>query len=136
MFGDEIIKILDALCEKFGMAIDWTTENITPYLENLAGRIISFEISTSIFWITFWGVLTISLWVVSGILLKSMKDKWNNYNFTGREIFTVAFTMIAIVCSIIFVVTACTQCYDIIMCNTIPEAMVLKYIENIMTNIS
>ena len=49
MFSDEIIKILDALCEKFGMAIDWTTENITPYLENLAGRIISFEISTSIF---------------------------------------------------------------------------------------
>ena len=28
----EAIKLLDALGEKFGLAIDWTSENVYPYL--------------------------------------------------------------------------------------------------------
>ena len=28
----EIIKILDAICDKFGLVIDWTSQNVTPYM--------------------------------------------------------------------------------------------------------
>lgn len=30
--SDQIINVLDALCEKFGLVIDWTSENVVPYL--------------------------------------------------------------------------------------------------------
>ena len=33
--SEEVIKILDNLGEKFGVAIDWTSENIAPYLTKL-----------------------------------------------------------------------------------------------------
>lgn len=36
--SEEIIKILDNLGEKFGMTVDWTSENIIPYLEELCQR--------------------------------------------------------------------------------------------------
>lgn len=36
--GEEIIKVLDALAEKFGLAIDWTSNNVIPYLETLCGK--------------------------------------------------------------------------------------------------
>lgn len=29
----EVIKVLDALVEKFGIAIDWTSANVLPYLQ-------------------------------------------------------------------------------------------------------
>ena len=33
--SEEIIKVLDALAEKFGVAVDWTSANVIPYLEQL-----------------------------------------------------------------------------------------------------
>ena len=31
--SDGIIKVLDSLADKFGIAIDWTSSNILPYLQ-------------------------------------------------------------------------------------------------------
>lgn len=33
--NSEIISVLNALCEKLGIAVDWTAENIMPYAEQL-----------------------------------------------------------------------------------------------------
>lgn len=46
--SDEIIKVLDALAEKFGIAVDWTRQNIQPYIEDLCHRIVGYELTTSI----------------------------------------------------------------------------------------
>ena len=32
MVSDQIIKVLDNLCDKFGLAIDWSSKNVQPYL--------------------------------------------------------------------------------------------------------
>lgn len=34
--SEDIIKVLDNLAQKFGIAIDWTSQNAMPYLEDLA----------------------------------------------------------------------------------------------------
>ena len=44
----EIIKILDALAEKAGLAIDWTSANVFPYLQQLCSKYVTYEITTSI----------------------------------------------------------------------------------------
>ena len=49
--SSEIIEVLDYLGEKFGIAIDWTSNNVLPYLQTLADKFIKWEISTSIVWI-------------------------------------------------------------------------------------
>lgn len=49
--SNEIIKVLDALCDKFGIAVDWSSENILPYIATLTDKCINYEVSTSIYWI-------------------------------------------------------------------------------------
>ena len=46
-FSSQFIEVLDALCAKFGIVIDWTSQNVMPYLTDLATRLISYEIWTS-----------------------------------------------------------------------------------------
>ena len=45
--SDQIIAVINDLCQKFGIAIDWTAENVLPYIEDLCARYIQFEIQTS-----------------------------------------------------------------------------------------
>lgn len=37
-FSNEVIKIIDNLCEKFGMAIDWMSQNVVPYLQEVSQK--------------------------------------------------------------------------------------------------
>lgn len=46
--SDQIIKVLDNLCEKFGLAIDWTSETVLPYVSTLMTHLISYEIWSSV----------------------------------------------------------------------------------------
>ena len=45
--SDQIIAVLDSLCVKFGIVIDWTQENVLPYVMEIAKKFITYEIATS-----------------------------------------------------------------------------------------
>ena len=36
--SEKIIKVIDALADKFGLAIDWTSANVMPYVQDLTGK--------------------------------------------------------------------------------------------------
>lgn len=56
-FSEELIKVLDYLFSKFGVAVDWTSNNVFPYLQTLAEKLVRFEINTSIMGLCFGGLL-------------------------------------------------------------------------------
>ena len=67
-FSEQTISILDYLCQKFGIVIDWTSDTVWPMVEMLAGKYIKWEIASSILWIVIfmmgviaclWGIKTI-----------------------------------------------------------------------------
>ncbi len=41
--SEEIIKVLDNLAQKFGIAIDWTSQNVMPYVQDLVSRYIAYN---------------------------------------------------------------------------------------------
>ena len=43
--SDEIIKVIDAVSEKTGMAIDWTSQNIVPYVTEVIHRFAMYKVS-------------------------------------------------------------------------------------------
>lgn len=43
--SDQIIKVLEYLGDKLGIAIDWTAENVIPYAEQLFKRYVTFKIT-------------------------------------------------------------------------------------------
>ena len=113
-FSDELIKTFDYLLSQFGIAVDWTGENVIPYLQTLAEKLVRFEINTSIMWLVI-GVVVLIMGV--WMLVKDIKV-WNT-GVGGAGVL------------IIFggVIICCCQVYDIIKCVSFPELYVFEYIE-------
>ena len=77
-FSSQFIEVLDALCEKFGIAIDWTSQNVMPYVTDLAARIIAYEIWTSAAWITIAAIIFLNTWKMTKNMCKEdrFEDEW------------------------------------------------------------
>lgn len=62
----QIIEVLNDICEKFGIAVDWTSKNIQPYLKELMTKCINYKLATDIVWL----VVGIILFIIGGVLLR------------------------------------------------------------------
>ena len=123
-FGSEIIKVLDYLGEKLGMSIDWSSKNVMPYVEQICGKYIKWEISTSIAWIVIALVIEISLLIVTYV---SYKKEWNEDLFL-----LIVFAFLAF--GVITVAIIGIQVFDIIQCCVFPEKQIHEYISLLLKN--
>lgn len=132
--SEQIIQVLDALCEKFGLAIDWTSENVIPYLTTLGEKLISYEVWTSVFWIGLMTVLTIASVIATKRLYPVFKEgienqDWIECGWSVGTGFAIA-GLIGLYTATIIVIG--TQIIDIIKCTTFPEMYVFEYIQSII----
>ena len=111
--GDEIINVLEYLGEKVGMTIDWTSDNVLPYLEQLCARFIKWEAGTSIAWIVIAVLISLVFLIIAKI------SDW-----AEEMVFTLCCVMI-----IGFIIIAC-QTFDIIECYTFPEKAIYDYLRS------
>lgn len=121
--NNTIIEILNYLGEKFNIAIDWTSENVVPYIQELFNKFIQWEISTSIAWIIIAVAVAIVLWATFALLRHS--DKKNDVNYNDG---TIAVGICAAIATIIALIVICFQTFDIIECKAFPEKALLDYI--------
>ena len=132
--SDEIIKILDDLGRRFGIAIDWSSENVMPYLKDLISRFASYEVITSVVWIVVAviGIIgcSIGIFAVNRHANKVLEeDPYSDWN-CGRGLL-VAICIIAIGC---FVMCIICQVLDIVTYYTIPEKMIFEYLNSLLSN--
>lgn len=127
--SNEVIKVLDNLAQKFGVAIDWTSQNIMPYLQELMSRFIKYKIATDVIWL----VVGIVLFIISIILFKKIQ-KWKkskNFNTSySDDDLLYALGIFGIVCIISGAITIII-CYTngIIQNIFVPELTVIKYLK-------
>ena len=121
-FSSQFIEVLDALCEKFGIVIDWTSQNVMPYLTDLATRLISYEIWTSMAWIVIAAILFLIAWKMTKNMCKA--DRLDYEWFLGWvvRIFIGVFCFITIV----------FQIFDIIEALALPEKTLYVFITGLM----
>ena len=118
----EIIKILDDLARRFGIAVDWTSKNIMPYLQELFNKFINWEIWTSVM---FGGIGIIFLIAsVTCFILGGKTHKLGND--------PIGYVLFGIFTLIIGGAMAFSQLYDIIECVTFPEKVLFDYISTHM----
>ena len=124
--SEQIINVIDNLCQKFGIVIDWTSENIIPYLEVLCGKFIKWEIATSIFWMVFFGLLTL----IPFFIARFFGKKWNEDEsaYSDYEAPAIVCWVIAAICFVVFILGIGVQSYDIIEAITFPEKTIYDYI--------
>ena len=117
--SSEIIEVLDYLGEKFGIAIDWTSNNILPYLQTLIDKFIKWEISTSIVWIVIATFVIVAMIVL--INLKGIRE-------INEETYGMLWIPIIFLIIVSFIVI-CIQIFDIIECNVFPEKALYDFIK-------
>lgn len=116
--SNEIITILEYLCDKLGIAVDWTSQNILPYLQQLTEKFIRWEMCTSIAWIVIAAVVI--LVALTFLIIDSA-----SYGAIDDGILTV----FVIIAAIGLIIIGC-QVFDIIECNVFPEKVLYDYISN------
>ena len=117
--SSEIIEVLDYLGEKFGIAIDWTNNNVLPYLQALVDKFIKWEISTSILWIAIAALI-----IAMTITLINLKGFREINEETDGMLWVLAGLLI-----LGFFVVICVQIFDIIECNIFPEKVLYDFIK-------
>lgn len=124
--SEQIIAVLDDLCRRFGIVIDWTSQNIVPYLEELAEKFIVSEVKTSWFWIIFMSSVAIISWIVT-IILTIINGSYSDVAvFVG---------VISAILTILAIIVIGVQVYDIITCETFPEKILLREIKELIQHL-
>ena len=108
----EVIEILEYLCDKIGLTIDWTSNNVLPYVEQLCAKFIKWEIGTSICWIAIMLLL-----IIVGLIFSKVVDLCGMEKCIFGALVIVGLMVIGI------------QAFDIIECYTFPEKAIYDYIQ-------
>lgn len=130
--SEQIIQVIDALCEKFGIAINWTGENVIPYIEILCRKLVTYEICTSIVWMMFWAMLSIICMILTKKFYPKFKEGLNQRCNDGWIVGS-AFSIFGLV--IVYITTIAVvmvQIGNIIKCATFPEMYIFEYVSNLI----
>ena len=119
--SNQIIAVLDAICEKFGIVIDWTAGNIMPYLQDLCKRIVSYEIATSVAWIVLQVVIVVLAFHIRNKKVKPIAESdGDDYSLSG-------YTIVCAIITVIAFIVICVQAVDIVRAFTIPEITIYYF---------
>lgn len=69
-FSEQFKEVFELICEKIGVAIDWTQENIVPYIMDLCKRYVAYNIVETVLWILFGIALIIGGIIVFRVIIK------------------------------------------------------------------
>ena len=133
--SEEVIKILDALAEKFGLAIDWTSANVLPYLQQLCGKYVTYEIATSVVWM----LIGICLLFIGKYVIGKAKHCWEQYEEDWHSDYDFTATLLEVFAGCVIVggiIVILCQTFDIVTCITFPEKIIIEELKSIYSSLN
>lgn len=124
--SEQIIQVLDELSKRFGVAIDWSKDNVLPYINTLAEKIVRYELWTSAVWVVLSGIVL--AFVVRGIVRIRRSFNIDDFNEDMLVLRAAACTFAGVLSAILFLF----QLFDIITCLTFPEKVVYEFVSALM----
>ena len=129
--SDEIIKVLDYLGKKFGIAIDWSNENLIPYIYDLMDRVIRYEICSSVIYIIISVLICIGCVITIRKVHKHASIKLEKDPECGWELCEYLLIGLLMVVFVISALSCINSITHIIQCIFIPEKIFIQYIQSI-----
>lgn len=136
--GNEVIKVLNHLGDQFGVAIDWSSANVMPYLNDLMSRMIKYGIYINIYHIIYAIFITAVFIIVTIVLYKIackmiLRSEENEEHINSAKILSTAFVISLVTTVIVTLIEIgnIKDCIaDIIELNTVPEKYVIEIIQD------
>lgn len=132
--SEEIIKILDDLGRRFGIAIDWSSQNVMPYLQDLMSRYINYEVMTSVVWIVVALIVIIGCSIGIPATNKYANEVLENDPYSEWDVGKWLMILIFIITIGCFLICIICQVLDIVTCYTIPEKIIFEYLNSLLSN--
>ena len=127
MENNQLVELLKELANQMGIAVDWTSNNIRPYIIDIMGRLARYEIFTSVIWILFFVIVifvAVKLLKMSYKRYKDEEDYWDEEMFGGTAI-VLGFVILL---ASIFIIS---ECYDIGKAIYTPELLLIRTLKNL-----
>lgn len=131
MVSNQIIEVLNDICNKFGLAIDWTNKNVQPYLQELIAKCVAYKFATSILWLIF-GILVCT---IGSVLAKMAVGSWKKYQkkpYSDYDMYCVTQGIASGTLLTVGIVMVVCNITTMITCKTFPEKVVLDMITQYM----
>ena len=127
----EILEALNQLTDKFGIAVDWSSQNALPYLRDLMGRLVRYEIIISLVWLIVGALFVLSaIWWLK--FIKYARKKYEEIGgFNDWDVAATVATFAMIIVVLLGIIIVLCQIDDIIQCVVLPEGVILKYIKGV-----
>ena len=127
--SEQIIQVLDELCKRFDIIVDWSKENTFPYIEQLMHKIVSYELWTSVAWI----LVSIIAGYFTARLIKWSINGLKAHDFMSNDPYIIgsiasAFFVIAII--VVFVINL----MDVVTCLTFPEKVLYDFVSGLLNS--
>lgn len=135
----QIIEVLNDICEKFGVAVDWTSKNVQPYLKELMTKCVNYKLATDIVWL----VVGIVLLIIGGVLLRFALTNNRKYHKIQDYIEQVCSCLDDTACFQFIVGGICLGVavalilyftINLIACFTFPEKIILDMVRSYLGN--
>ena len=126
----EIIKVLDDLSSRFGIAIDWTSQNVAPYIQQLIGRIQGYSITIN----AIAAVCMVAIIVVAVVWYVKLYKRHKDDNKYCDELSTMEFALniaFGVVGAVALMLLPCAIC-DLAQAIFIPELTVIEKITSLL----
>ena len=129
--SNEFSKALDALGEKFGIVIDWTQQNVQPYVQDLIQRAVKYRMAVDIITL----VTMIILLTFAIIILSKNVTKIEFYDdgtlCEGSEL-ELILTVLSSIVAFVAIITIPIEIANICQCYYLPEISFIKELQNLL----
>ena len=128
MENNQLVELLKELANQMGIAVDWTSNNIRPYIIDIMGRLAKYEIFTSAIWILFFMIVILIASKLIRMSYKRFKDE-EDYIWDEELFFpiVVGLGFGILFCSLCIIV----QCYDIGEAIYTPELLLIEQLKSL-----
>jgi len=100
--SEQIIEVLNYLAEKFNIAINWSAENIVPYIQDIMERYRAYSITNNSIWLGI-GIIGIIVGIFLSFKLKKKYKKWDNDSDEDDEDVILVTTILACGIGVLFI---------------------------------
>lgn len=126
--SDQIVQIVNELSQKCGVAINWSSDTLLPFMQKIMTKMIHYELISSIVCMVVCIVL-----LVSSVLVCKRTIKAGIYDKYGILSMRVLICVCAVPTGVLSGLGIVCQILDIIACLTFPEKILIEYVQSIIT---
>ena len=123
--SSEITNILNDLGNRLGIAIDWTSQNVTPYIQDLISRIAKLEMCNSII-----ALICGIICVIATILCIRFTVK--HYEDDVDEFIGISIVTICIICGVLMLILIPIGIDGLTKSIYLPEFTAIEYIQKLI----